>query len=302
METAAEYALLIREPPREEQISIGSAASLFLREGAQLYPSASVDTVEQVISAITVMSNGWLLVGTKLVQSKTHRDEQDKPRLVHDWGISSALAWPAFIRKMANAARSLGDTESTVAQYLRVRERQTRQASAVLWGDHGWPWEEAMRKSWEQDLSMLWTVTKQSNAFGIQVSIPGITDDPTTSLAIMDRPTDRPDQGREDWKRRRQEQPRFPRHLLNVQSKDLRPEMCCPAYNSGGCTEKQNDCPHQLLHRCCWAEQGILCGSQRHGKTGHSAATKARGGGKGGDKGGKGGKGKGGKGGKGAKR
>ena len=295
MKTAAEYALLIREPPREEQISVGTAASLFLRQGAQLYPTASVDTVEQVIAAITVMSNGWLLVGTKLVASKTHRDEQDKPRLVHDWGITTALAWPAFIRKMANAARTLGDTENVIAQYLRVRERQTRQAAATMWGDYGWPWEEAMRKAWEQDLSMLWTVTQQHNAFGIQVSIPGITDEPPTSLAIMDQNG----QGREDWKRRRQEQPKFPKHLLNVSSKDLRPEMCCPSWNTGVCTEKQNDCPHQLLHRCTWSDQGFLCGSMRHGKKGHLAALNAREGGRQSNKGGKGGKGKGkGKGGK----
>ena len=143
---------------------------------------------------------------------------------------------------------------------------------------------------------MLWTVTKLSNAFGIQVSIPGITDEPTNTLAIMDRL----DQDGEDWKRRRQEQPRFPRHLLNIKSQDLRPEMCCPAWNSGGCTQKQTDRPHQLLHRCSWTEQGYLYGSMKHGKRGHLEATGHRGG-KGGGKGGKGSKGKGGKGGKGGR-
>ena len=52
--------------------------------------------------------------------------------MVREWGITASLDWPAFARKMATAARTLGDTDREVAQYRRVRERQTRTAAATL--------------------------------------------------------------------------------------------------------------------------------------------------------------------------
>ena len=68
MKTAADYALLIKEMPKEEQIAqVGSAASLFLRQGVEMYPDAPVVTTEQVLEAISIMSSGWLLLGTKQI-------------------------------------------------------------------------------------------------------------------------------------------------------------------------------------------------------------------------------------------
>ena len=99
MKTAADATLLLREPPKEEQVAqVGTAASLFLRQGDILFPDTDLATVEQVITAITVMSNGWLLLATKQVASKVHK-ENDQPIMVSEWGINAALAWPSFVRK-----------------------------------------------------------------------------------------------------------------------------------------------------------------------------------------------------------
>ena len=293
MKTAADYALLIKERPKEEQIAqVASAAALFLRQGQELFPDTPVHTVEQILMAIDVMSHGWLLVGTKQVPSKAHVDEHCKPALVPDWGITAAIAWPAFVRKMAQAARHLGDSEYNVAQYLRVRERQTRTAAATLWGEHQWPWQEAMRKAWEQDLAILWTVTQQSNAYGLQVAIPGVTDVPSHSSSSTSPWSHQDPRGRkrrepEDW------QGAGARYNANTPNKDLQKYMCCPDWNEKwGCTPAVRDCPHGLLHRCTSRKPDrTLCGSQAHGTHNHREPNDRGPQGKGKDS--KGGKGKG---------
>ena len=40
----------------------------------------------------------------------------------------------------------------------------------------GWPWGEAMTEAWTKDMGIYCTVTMASNAYGVRVSIPGITD------------------------------------------------------------------------------------------------------------------------------
>ena len=90
------------------------------------------------------MSNGWVLLGTRKVRSKLKRDDQDQPVLVYEWGITEGIAWPAFVRRMVNAARALGDSEAGLVRYARVRERQTRQIAVNYWKDEGYPWSEAM--------------------------------------------------------------------------------------------------------------------------------------------------------------
>ena len=77
---------------------------------------------------------------------------------------------------MVAGARALGDSEANVARYARARERQTRSTALKLWTDEDYPWCEAMKQAWEKDMAVFWAATMTPNAFGLQVSIPGITD------------------------------------------------------------------------------------------------------------------------------
>ena len=302
MKTAADYALILRDPQRDEHIaSVGTAASLFLRQGAEPFPDTPLVSLEQIMTAINVMSNGWILLGTAMVNSKVRKTDQEVPEKVQEWGISSALAWPTFVRKMAFAALSMGDSEASVVQYVRVRERQTRTAAAVLWAEQGWPWGEAMRKVWEQDLAILWTVTQQSNVYGLQVSIPGITDVHPIPPPTTDRDR-RPDRDHERDTRRRLDSAAagsqgFGKNLHNVKTTDLEPWMCCTAHNGhNGCTKSNKLCPNERLHRCDFRlPDGSLCGSSNHNRIWHQTqeAGKGKHDGKGGGKFGGKGKGKG---------
>ena len=301
MKNAADYALLLREPAKEEQVAaVGTAASLFLRQGDPMFPEIDLGTTEQVLTAITLLSNAWLMLGTKQVSSKVHKDEEDKPAMVPEWGITTALAWPTFARKMAMAAKSLGDSDSAVARYLRVRERQTRAGAAVLWAVHNWPWEEAMRRVWETDLAVLWTVTQQSNAFGLQVAIPGVTDHPALPHEPDSFGYERdPASGRGAKRARLDSRPAVPAvdpRLHNVTNENLEVWMCCRDYSRGSCTTKQSACPHGRLHRCsATTAGGRLCGSMNHSAATHTVQAERprdKGKGKGKGKGKDGGKGK----------
>ena len=278
MKNAADYALLLREPTKEEQVAaVGTAASLFLRQGDPMFPEIDLGSTEQVLAAITLLSNAWLMLGTKQVPSKVHKDDEDKPTIVQEWGITTALAWPTFVRKMAGAAKSLGDSDAAVAKYLRVRERQTRAGAAVLWAVHNWPWEEAMRRVWETDLAVLWTVTQQSNAFGLQVAIPGVTDQPASIHDPDSAGYGRdPSSGKGAKRARTDHHPAVPApdpRLQNVSNDSLELWMCCRDFNRGSCTAKQSACPHGLLHRCSSRPAGgRICGQMSHGAATHTVA------------------------------
>ena len=173
------------------------------------------------------------------------------------------------------AAKSLGEHDVTVAKYLRVRERQTRQTAAVFWQEKEWPWEEAMRKAWESDLAILWTVTSQNNAFGLQVAIPGITDAGTASTS--DHPPPPPARAEHKGTKRSCEsedrRSSNMKWLVSVPNHALEAWMCCSDWNDRrGCPAKQAWCPHERLHRCnAIRADGRICGSQTHCALDHRA-------------------------------
>ena len=122
-----------------------------------------------------------------------------------------------------------------------------------------------MTKVWTQDMAVLWTVTLQSNAFGLQVSIPGLTDN--------DHEQDRKRPRRDDWAQpsrssspnegfrqgaggRNQQQNN---QQGDLPSSQLQRWMLCDAFNSKrGCAHKGSACPHQKQHRCSYvAPRGI---------------------------------------------
>ena len=185
------------------------------------------------------------------------------------------MAWPSFCRRMAQGARKLGDSEGMVVRYLRVRERQTRQLAVKLWSEEDWPWGEAMTRVWTQDLAVMWTVTMQSNAFGLQVSIPGLTDHGDD----IHEPSRKRNRQANSWSNsgasssadipRGGGNPR--RDQMQNQNGDLPSSqlqrwMRCSAWNSNkGCSHKGKDCPHQKLHRCSFNGPDGICGAKGHG-------------------------------------
>ena len=178
MKHQADHELIITSLPKEQELLSTGAASLFMRTGPRDLPEVALGTIEQTLQAIQVMSNGWVLLGTSMRDSKIKKKENGAAEQVREWSITEGISWPAFCRRMAQSARKRGDTEVQVVRYLRVRERQTRQQAVKLWVEEEWPWAEAMQRVWTNELAVLWTVTMQSNAYGLQVSIPGLTDQP----------------------------------------------------------------------------------------------------------------------------
>ena len=152
MKHQADHELIITSLPKEQEILSTGAASLFMRTGPRDLPEVALGTIEQTLQAIQVMSNGWVLVGTSMRDSKVKKKEDGGAEQVREWSITEGIAWPAFCRRMAQSARKLGDTEAQVVRYLRVRERQTRQLAAKLWVEEEWPWgrpcSESGRMSW----------------------------------------------------------------------------------------------------------------------------------------------------------
>jgi len=272
MRCQADHELILAAVPKEHELLSTGSTSLFMRSGAHSLPEIPLGGVEAVLQAIQVMSNGWVLLGTRLRESKCAKKADGSPEQAREWGITEGIAWPAFCRRMANGARKLGDSESTIVRYLRVRERQTRQTAVKLWAEDDWPWGEAMNKAYTQDLAVMWTVTMQSNAFGLQVSIPGLTDRPDS----QENPRKRqraddfpPPPPRGDWDNARP----APRRGSGSQSSEpwdppttqLTKAMLCQAWNGKGCTAKSRDCPHHKLHRCSFQLGRGFCGSKSHG-------------------------------------
>ena len=308
MKTQADYDLILQQPAREHSLGIECGdASLLMRQGPAELPPVDLDSVDQVIQAIEVMANGWLLLGTQEKTSKLHDDPGKKN--VHEYDINDAIAWPNFVRKMARSARNSGDSEACIVRYLRVREHQTRKAATKYWKDDNFPWGEALRKAQTLDMAVLWTVTAQTNAFGVQVNIPGITDVPerdtqtgkraarsTRSPSPM-RPHIRPrlaesesshQSGRSSTRGKTTIRPEW----RNLASRDLKAHMICPDFNKACCNAPSpGQCPRGLLHRCSVVlNNGSICGANNHSKW--DCPRRPENGGAG-NKGGKGGKGKG---------
>ena len=71
-------------------------------------PDTSLYDMEQVLTAITVMSNGWLLLGTVRVKSAMPTKPGEQPDYVPQWGLTENFAWPQFCRHMVQVARISG--------------------------------------------------------------------------------------------------------------------------------------------------------------------------------------------------
>ena len=138
-------------------------------------------------------------------------------------------------------------------------------------------------------MAVLWTVTAQTNTYGVQVSIPGLTDVPDrTSQAIKRerrqsrspsplRPARRPRvteegsqrAGREMNERQGQRGKTTIRpEWRNVSNQNLKQHMICPDFNAAGCNAPSpSTCPRAALHRCSFVlSDGTFCGSNSHGK------------------------------------
>ena len=322
MRTQADFDFIMQQPARERSLGIECGeAALFLRQGTADLPPVDLDSVDQVLQAIEVMSNGWLLLGTKEMPSKLKEAAKGTPTTVYDFDINDSIAWPKFTRKMARSARSLGDSESSVVRYLRIREHQTRKAALRYWREEDYPWGEALQKAQSFEMAVLWTVTAQTNTYGIQVNIPGITDVPDPALVASDRrrprspprspsPLRKPQRTREPRseaparQRGPQQKSTIPKEYLGIRSADLRSHMLCIAFNDRGCSaETPSLCPQGRLHRCSFVlTDGTFCGASGHGKQqcpyspangGHGVKDKGKGKGSTGNKGGGKGTGKG---------
>lgn len=177
MKNQADHGLIIAAPPKDVDLGVSSgASSLCQRTGPTTFQSIPLGSLAQVLQAITVMANGWLLLGTQKTLSKIKNIADGNPDQVPEWSITDNLSWPTLVRRMVEAAHSLGDSEHALVRYVRVRERQTRQLACNLWREDAWPWGEAMQEAWTNGMGIFWTVTMVSNALGFQVPITGITD------------------------------------------------------------------------------------------------------------------------------
>ena len=281
MKTQADAELVISAPPKENQVGVScGSASLFMRSGPAELPDVPLGTVELVLQAIQVMSNGWLLIGTRRMPSSKHKAPNGDPEQVHEWGITENIAWPSFVRSMVQSARSLGDSEASLVRYVRVRERQTRHVACKLWKEQKMPWGEAMQQAWTKDMSILWTVTAQSNAFGVRVSLPGITDVDDPKVPCIDHGEKRQRSPPSPRRRRstsppmrrpeKKKQAKIPKELLNISNDKLEQWMLCSDFNGHGCdAEKPSLCPRGRLHRCSFkCSDGVFCGATGHGRDG----------------------------------
>ena len=242
-----------------------------MRQGPSELPPCDLDSVEQVLQAIEVMANGWLLLGTPEIKSIDPRKS-----MVREFDINDASSWTRFVRKMARSARASGDNEASIVRYLRVREHQTRTVAAKYWKDDGYAWGEAITKALSVDMAVLWTVTGHTNAFGVQVSIPGITD---VKMPAMKRPlpsspgsTSPPTRRARGAESLDQRQPSssmslIPHEWRNLANKDLQQHMFCPDFQKGMCTAvTPAQCPRGALHRCDRRVGHGFCGATQHGR------------------------------------
>lgn len=321
MRTQSDFALIIAQPAKERRLGVECGeTSLFLRTGAQELPPLNLEATEQVIQAMEVMANGWLLLGTQDVTSQlTYLAASSTTALgggtanvkVPDFDINDRDNWVKHARKMAKTARANGDSEATIVRYLRLREHETRQVAIKYWKERSFPWGEALQQAMALEMAVLWTITGQTNGYGVQVNVPGITDvgeagDRGQKRLRSPRRSPSPPPPRAQRPREhsatqdRGKGSTIPREYLGVSSRNLLPHMLCTDYNGGGCyCAKASLCPQGRLHRCNYLmADRTICGAQGHAKP--DCPADPRNGGKG-QRAPPGNKGKGGKGGKGGK-
>ena len=108
-------------------------AALFCKAGHMELPDTSLHDMDHILMAITVMCNGWLLIGTDRVKSVQPTKPGEQPDIVPQWGLTDNYAWPGFCRHMTQVARISGEPEHTLNKYIMAREIQTRKNALDLW-------------------------------------------------------------------------------------------------------------------------------------------------------------------------
>ena len=258
MKDQESFELVISKPPTSKEI----APNLFHVDGTINIEDQDLSKLDKVLHAMHLMANGWLILGTDYVKSKTQVDDDNKPIMVRDCEQSDNIEWLEFCRRQVNALLDKnGQPAGGVLKvaYLRERERQTRVKAIELWRLKKWPWSEAMRRCWEKELAQLWAISPAHPAAGPMVVIPGITDQNFQQQAKRQRIED----GQPTGGRPSQSESTVPKAWANLKNSDLKAHMLCRAFNSAsGCTEKQRSCPEGKLHRCNSLVDGNLCGSQ----------------------------------------
>ena len=114
-------------------------------------------------------------MGTTLKDSKLYTDETGKPNNVCDVSINLTFVWPDFCR---DRAMMMDMDMASRAEWIRIRERQTRIKATELW-KNGDPWEEAITKVSTEVLCHLWEISHKNTRMGPHIHIPGVTDQPT---------------------------------------------------------------------------------------------------------------------------
>ena len=89
MKTWSEHALILAKPPKEEQLTgTAGGAGLFLKSVTIELPNVTLYNTNQLLEAIRVMCNGWLMLGTKRVASQHAKDPAGGANMVPEWGLT----------------------------------------------------------------------------------------------------------------------------------------------------------------------------------------------------------------------
>ena len=94
MKTQADYELMVQGPGREKRLGVECGdAELIMHQGPGQLPPCSLDDIDQVLLAMEVMANGWVLLNTKEEQSA------DASRgMIRGFDTNDASSWVRFAR------------------------------------------------------------------------------------------------------------------------------------------------------------------------------------------------------------
>ena len=226
-------------------------------------PDRSFGSLLDVLYAIKLLTNCWVLTGATKVESKIHMEKATNSYLkVRECHLSQALAYYDFCCLKARAHP--GPPQATIS-WLLDRDRQTRAKARTLFAQ-GWPYGEAVHHAKDTAVSMLWNQGKV-----------GIAPLQTPILDAMEvdvwsgeedaggRPgggAARGQQVRTPFRSKKKNKNKAKGKKSQQQSEqNQQPKKPpCPMWNSAaGCTRRQADCPQQKGHYCS------ICGNWRHG-------------------------------------
>ena len=143
-------------------------------------PDITFHTLCQLLQAVGLMCNLWVLTGTEMVSSREHREEATHaPKKVAQIHLTVATSYRDFI--LRKAIEHPGPMKLTI-RWLLERDRQTRAKARAIYAA-GYPFGEALLKARDHDCQVLWTC-----------GAPGIS---TAQLAVvgLDGDVDMSDEG-----------------------------------------------------------------------------------------------------------